>query len=82
MSLLVNLVPISADKKIYGDIIYVELKEAHNTLQVPSRGSLFQPTINDKSFLGSIQLKGISAIFDIIRCVKPLDYLIIWFEIS
>ena len=61
---------------------YAELKEAHDTLRVPSRHSLFQPTADDESFLGSIQLEGVGAIFDMIRCAKPLDYPAVRFEMS
>jgi len=44
--------------------------------------SRFRDTFKDKSFISNIQLKGIRALYDIIRCLKRLKHLAIRIEIK
>jgi hypothetical protein len=69
----VRLVAILPNGQCETGVPYEVLQESHRKRQVPSIGR-FKDTAGDQSFIGSVQLEGVGALFDMIRCVKPIDH--------
>ena len=81
ISLLVALVSVKSNDICETGVLYNVIKISYNNRQVLAI-SRFKDTSKDKSFVSSIQLEGVRALYDIIRCLKRPEHLAICTEIK
>jgi hypothetical protein len=76
ISLLVALVSIKSNNICKTGVLYNVIKISYNNRQVLAI-SRFKDTSKDESFVSSIQLEGVRALYDMIRCLKRPEHLAI-----
>jgi hypothetical protein len=81
ISLLIALVSIKFNNIYETGVLYNVIKISYNNRQVLAI-SRFKDTFEDKSFVSSIQLKGIRALYDMIRCLKRPEHLVVRVKIK
>jgi hypothetical protein len=81
ISLPIALVSIKSDNIYETGVLYNVIKISYDNRQVLAI-SRFKDTFEDKSFVSSIQLKGIRALYDMIRCLKRPEHLVVRVEIK
>jgi hypothetical protein len=73
ISLPVSLISVGSDDICETGVPYQVIKDSHDSRRVPTTGR-FRDSAGDESFIGSIQLEGVGALYDMIRCLKRPDH--------
>jgi len=81
ISLPISLILVGFDSITDTGILYDIVKALHDTRRVPIEGR-FRDTDDDKSFAKSIQLEGVGALYDMIRCLKRPNYPVVRAEMK
>jgi hypothetical protein len=76
ISLLIALVSIRSNDICETGVLYDVIKISYNNRQVLAI-SRFRDIFKDESFVSSIQLEGVGALYNMIRCLKRPEHLAI-----